>query len=132
MLKDITLGQFFPGSSIIHRLDPRTKLIFLIVYIIALFTASNWISYGLMFAFLVLVIGISQIPVKSIVRGMKPLLFILIFTGILNVFFTTGETELFSVWVITVTLEGIVRAIFMMARILMLITGTFLLTYTTL
>ena len=131
MLKDITLGQFFPGNSIIHRLDPRTKLIFLIVYIVALFTASNWISYGLMFAFLVLVIGISQIPVKSIVRGMKPLLFILIFTGVLNVFFTAGETVLVSVWVITVTLEGIVRAIFMMARILMLITGTFLLTYTT-
>ena len=88
-------------------------------------------SYGLIFAFLCLVIGVSRIPVKSIVSGMKPLVFILVFTGILNVFFTAGETVLVSFWVITITLEGIVRAVFMMARILMLICGTFLLTYTT-
>lgn len=131
MLKDITLGQFFPGNSVIHKLDPRTKLIFLVVYIAALFTAANWISYALVLAFLIFVICISKIPVKSILHGMKPLVFILIFTGILNVFFTAGETVLVSVWVITITLEGVIRAVFMMARILMLITGTFLLTYTT-
>ena len=131
MLKDITLGQFFPGESYVHRLDPRTKLIFLVVYIVALFTASHWISYGIIFAFLCLVIGISGIPVKSILSGMKPLVFILLFTGILNVFFTAGETVIFSYWVITITLEGVVRAVYMMARILMLICGTFLLTYTT-
>ena len=131
MLKDITLGQFFPGNSFIHRLDPRTKLIFLVVYIATLFTASNWISYGLMIAFLALVIAISTIPLKSIVRGMKPLVFILIFTGVLNVFFTAGETVLVSFWIFTITLEGLIRAFFMMTRILLLITGTFLLTYTT-
>lgn len=131
MLKDITLGQFFPGNSIIHRLDPRTKLIFLVIYIVALFSASNWISYGLVLAFLIFVICVSKIPLKSIVRGMKPLAFILIFTGILNIFFTAGETVLLSFWIITITLEGVIRAVFMMARILMLITGTFLLTYTT-
>ena len=131
MLKDITLGQYFPGNSPIHRLDPRTKLILLIVYIVALFSAQNWVSYGLMFGFLAVVIAISQIPLKSIVRGMKPLVFILIFTGVLNVFFTGGETVLVSFWVITITLEGIIRAFFMVMRILMLITGTFLLTYTT-
>ena len=131
MLKDITLGQFFPGNSFVHRLDPRTKLLFLVVYIVALFTASNWVSYGLIFALLCLVIGVSRIPVQSIVSGMKPLVFILLFTGILNVFFTAGETVLVSFWVITITLEGIIRAVFMMARILMLICGTFLLTYTT-
>ncbi len=131
MLKDITLGQFFPGSSFVHRLDPRTKLIFLVLYIIALFTASNWISYGLMLAFLLFVIKISTIPVKSIDKGMKPLVFILVFTGVLNVFFTAGDTVLFSAWIITITKEGVVRAVFMMVRILMLITGTFLLTYTT-
>ena len=131
MLKDITLGQFFPGESVIHRLDPRTKLIALVAYIVALFVAKSWVSYGLMFAFLVTVIAISKIPVKSIVRGMKPLVLILVFTGILNLFFTDGETVLVSFWVITVTLEGLLRAIFMMARILMLITGTFLLTFTT-
>ena len=131
MLKDITLGQYFPGNSPIHRLDPRTKLLFLIVYIVALFVASNWVSYGLVMAFLVTVIAISKIPPKSIIRGMKPLIMILIFTGVLNLFFTAGETVLVSFWIITITLEGCVRAIFMVLRILMLITGTFLLTYTT-
>ena len=131
MLKDITLGQFFPGNSVIHRLDPRTKLLALVAYIVALFVAKSWVSYGLMLAFLVTVIAVSKIPVKSIVRGMKPLVLILVFTGILNLFFTDGETVLVSFGVVTITLEGLLRAIFMMARILMLITGTFLLTFTT-
>lgn len=131
MLKDITLGQYFPGNSPVHRLDPRTKLIFLVVYIVALFTAVSWLSYAVMFAFLASAIAISKIPLKSLVRGMKPLVLILVFTGILNIFFTPGETKLVSFWVITITLEGLVRAFFMMLRILMLITGTFLLTYTT-
>ncbi len=131
MLKDITLGQFFPGTSIIHRLDPRTKLIALIVYIIALFSAGSWVSYGVTLVFLVACIAISQIPLKAFIRGMKPLVLILIFTGILNLFFTTGETVLVQVWKITITLEGVMRAVFMVGRILMLISGTFLLTYTT-
>ena len=131
MLKDITLGQYFPGNSPVHRLDPRTKLIVLVVYIVALFLASDWLSYGVMFLFLASCIAISRIPLKALVHGMKPLLFILIFTGILNVFFTPGDTELFSFGVIRITLEGLVRAVFMMLRIMMLITGTFLLTYTT-
>ena len=131
MLKDITLGQYFPGNSPVHRLDPRTKLLMLVVYIVALFTANNWLSYGIVLVFLALTIYISRIPLKSIVTGMKPLLMILIFTGVLNLFFTAGETVLISFWVIEITLEGLVRATFMVARILMLITGTFLLTYTT-
>ena len=131
MLKDITLGQYFPGNSVIHKLDPRTKLIFLVAYIVALFLASGWVSYALLFVFLAAVIKVSTIPVKSIVRGMKPLVLILVFTGILNLFFTGGEKVLVKFWVVTITMEGLTRAIFMMARILMLITGTFLLTFTT-
>ena len=131
MLKDITLGQYFPGNSVIHRLDPRTKLLFLIVYIVALFMAVNWISYGIMLAFLVTVIAISTIPVKSIFRGMKPLIIILVFTGILNIFFTEGGKLLLDVWKIQIYQEGLIRAAFMTLRIMMLITGTFLLTYTT-
>ena len=131
MLKDITLGQYFPGNSFIHRLDPRTKLIMLIVYIVALFVAVSWVSYAVMLAFLIGCIAISQIPPKSIVRGMKPMVMILAFTAILNLFMTQGETVLVHFWIITITLEGVVRAIQMMVRILMLITGTFLLTYTT-
>ena len=131
MLKDITLGQYFPGNSVIHRLDPRTKLLGLVIYIVALFTASGWISYGLCLGFLIFVVRVSTIPVKSILNGMKPLVFILAFTGILNVFFTPGETELFSVLGLSVTVEGLQRAFFMMVRILMLVSSTFLLTYTT-
>lgn len=131
MLKDITLGQYFPGNSFVHRLDPRTKLLFLIVYIVALFTANGWITYGLILVFLITVISVSKVPLKSILSGMKPLLLILIFTGVLNIFFTPGQTVWVSVGFVKITQEGVIRAIFMMGRILMLITGTFLLTYTT-
>ena len=131
MLKDITLGQYFPGNSPVHRLDPRTKLIMLVVYIVALFLAKSWITYALMLAFLVFTVKISTIPPKSIVRGMKPLVMILVFTGVLNLFFTTDGEILVDFWVITITTGGVQRAVFMMARILMLISGTFLLTYTT-
>ena len=131
MLKDITLGQFFPGYSAIHRLDPRTKLVMLVVYIVALFLAVNWISYALMLVFLATCIAISRIPLKSFFRGMKPLIFILAFTAILNLFFTEGENLLVSFWVITIYWEGVTRAIFMLLRILLMIMGTFLLTYTT-
>ena len=121
MLKDITLGQYFPGNSVIHRLDPRTKLILLVVYIVALFMAVNWVSYALMAAFLVIVIKISTIPTKSIIRGMKPLVMILVFTGVLNLFFTSGDGKpLIDFWIITIYKEGIIRAVFMVLRILML------------
>lgn len=131
MLKDITLGQYFPGQSVIHRLDPRTKLTMLVVYIVALFLAEGWVSYGLVFVFLAVVIRLSTIPLKSILRGMKPLVMILIFTGVLNLFFTQDGEVLVKFWVLTVTSGGLSRALMMMARILMLISGTFLLTYTT-
>ena len=131
MLKDITLGQYFPGNSFIHRLDPRTKLMVLVVYIVALFMAVNWASYALMTAFLLLCIKISTIPAKSFIRGMKPLMMILVFTGVLNLFFTTDGTVLVNFWVITITTGGVQRAVFMVVRILLLICGTFLLTYTT-
>ncbi len=131
MLKDITLGQFFPGKSIIHRLDPRTKLVMLVVYIVALFLAKSWISYGVMFAFLAFSIAISQIPLKSIVRGMKPLVLIMVFTAVLNLFFTTEGNVLVSFIGLKITDTGVERAFFMLIRILMLITATFLLTYTT-
>ena len=132
MLKDITLGQYFPGKSPVHLLDPRTKLILLVVYIVALFMASGAVSYLILFACLVAVINVSTIPLKSIVKGMKPLVMILVFTGVLNLFFTTGEGEpILDFWIFTVYAEGLSRAVFMVVRILMLVTCTFLLTYTT-
>ena len=131
MLKDITLGQYFPGTSVIHRLDPRAKLIMLVVYIVALFMATGWVSYGLMATFLLVVIKISTIPPKSIIKGMKPLVMILIFTGILNLFFTQEGVVLVDLKVLKIYSGGLSRALMMVARILMLITCTFLLTYTT-
>ena len=98
MLKDITLGQYFPGNSVVHRLDPRAKLLLLIVYIVALFVAVSWISYAVMLICLCTVIAISKIPPKAILRGMKPLVMILIFTAVLNIFFSQGETVLMSFW----------------------------------
>ena len=132
MLKDMTLGQYFPGNSVVHRLDPRTKLVMLVVYIVTLFMATNVVSYALVAGFLFVAIKISTIPMKAIVRGMKPLVLILVFTGILNLFFTVGEGEpLVDYWIFTIYKEGIIRAVFMVLRILLLISGTFLLTYTT-
>lgn len=131
MLKDITLGQFFPGTSFIHQLDPRTKLIMLVVYIVALFTASGWIGYSVVFAFLVTCILVSKISIKSIFRSLKPLALILVFTAVLNLFLTDGETVWVSVWILRITKEGTIRAAMMLLRILMLVAGTFLLTYTT-
>ena len=131
MLKDITLGQYFPGNSVIHRLDPRAKLIVLVAYIVALFLAVSWVSYALMVVFLLACIRISTIPAKSFIRGMKPLMMILVFTGVLNLFFTTDGEVLVDFWFITITSGGLQRAVFMVIRILLLICGTFLLTYTT-
>ena len=130
-LKDITLGQYFPGNSLVHRLDPRTKLMAVMLYIIALFLCKWFVTYAVMFLVLGLSIAVSQVPLKSIVRGLRPILFIAVFTAILNLFYTPGEHVLFQVWILTVTLEGVFNAFFMVVRIMMLIAGTFLLTYTT-
>jgi energy-coupling factor transport system permease protein len=131
MLKDITLGQYFPGNSVVHRLDPRTKLILVVVYIVALFLAHSFLTYAIMFVVLAFCIHASQVGVKAIVRGMKPVLFILIFTGILNLFYSTEGTELVRLGGLHIYTGGVLNAFFMIVRILMLISGTFLLTYTT-
>ena len=130
-LKDLTLGQSFPGHSFVHKLDPRTKLLAVVLYIVALFLAKSFITYGIMFLLLAVSIAISKVPLKSIVRGLKPVVFIVVFTAILNLFYTPGDHVLVKVWILTITLEGVFNAFFMVVRILMLIAGTFLLTYTT-
>ena len=131
MLKDITLGQYFPGDTIIHRLDPRTKLIWVVIFIAALFTARDYVSYALMIAVTVGLVAVSGVRPRNLLRGMKPLIFIICFTGILNLFYTRGGTTLFEWWIFTVTTAGIKRAVLMVIRIMMLICGTLLLTYTT-
>ena len=131
MLKDITLGQFFPGHSPLHRLDPRVKIVVTLGYIVALFCAKGPVSYGVTLAFLAFCVGVSSIAPRALVRGLKPLVFIIAFTGILNVFYVPGEHVLWQWGFLTLTAEGISMAVYMILRILMLVSGTFLLTYTT-
>ena len=130
MLKDVTLGQFFPGKTIVHRLDPRTKLIMTILYIAALFLAKGIFGYGLVFLFLCTAVALSRIRVSALFKGLKPLIFIIILTACINLFFTAGD-PLISFWIIKITKQGLINAAYMVSRIMMLIAGTFLLTYTT-
>ena len=131
MLKDITLGQYFPGDTVVHRLDPRTKLILTVVYIVALFVANTVGGYALVLAALVLFASLGRIPAKALLRGLKPLVFIIVFTAILNLFFTAGEDYIFRWRFIKITETGLRNAVAMVVRVMLLVSGTFLLTYTT-
>ena len=130
MLKDITLGQFFPGDTLAHKLDPRTKLLVTVFYVVALFTAKSYIAYGVLILTLIVAVRISRVGAKALFKGLKPVLFIIAFTALLNLFYTPG-TELCHFWIFRITIEGVRAAITMMLRITLLIMGTFLLTYTT-
>lgn len=130
MLKDITLGQYFPGNTVVHRLDPRTKLILVLVYIVTLFSASWLVTYAIVLAALAGIIALSKIQPRVIFKSLRPLLFIIILTGLLNLFYTQG-TPLVKFWIFSITREGLFNALFMVLRITMLVAGTFMLTYTT-
>ena len=133
MISDMTLGQFFPGNSLIHRLDPRTKLILALIYMITVFVAANPASFVALLAVTLVIVLVSGISLKVILKGVKPLIFILIFTSLINVFMTKGDGDpLFSYKFISIYEEGIIRAVFMSLRVCLLIIGTsVLLTYTT-
>ena len=131
MLKDITLGQYFPGDTVVHRLDPRTKLLLTIVYIIALFIADTPAGYALVLAALIAVAALGHIPARALLKGLKPLVFIIVFTGVLNLFFTAGDDYLFRWRFIKITATGVRNAVAMVVRVMLLVSGTFLLTYTT-
>ena len=130
MLKDITLGQFFPGDTLAHRLDPRTKLLLTVLYIVALFCAKGIGGYTLVILWLIVSVAVSKVSYRALVKGLKPVWIIITFTAILNLFYTRG-TVLVSFWRCSITVEGVRAAVTMMLRITLLIMGTFLLTYTT-
>ena len=129
-LKDITLGQYFPGTSLIHRFDPRAKILFTVLFIATIFLCKNVVSYGLTLVVLLVLIAISRVRPKVFLKGMKPIIFIVICTALLNLFYTSG-TVLWSFGILKITEEGLWKAGFMVLRILMLIACTLLLTYTT-
>ncbi len=133
MISDITLGQFFPGNSPIHRLDPRTKIIIAVFFIASIFVAKNPAGFLLLTVATILLIAVSRISFKVILKSIKPLVFIVLFTALLNIFMTKGEgAPLVSFWIINIYTEGIVRAVMMAFRVILLIVGSsLLLTYTT-
>jgi len=130
MLKDITLGQYFPGNTIVHRLDPRTKLILVTVYLVALFTANTLFALGLVAVYLGMIIVVSKTKMRLLIKGLKPLIIILTVTGLLNVFFTPGE-PIFTLWRLVVTWDGVSRGVILVLRVVMMVMGTSILTYTT-
>lgn len=132
MLKDMTLGQFFPGNSILHRLDARVKLLLTVLYIVAIFLAKNEFCFFLLFLSSVVLVLLSRLSLRVVLKSLKPILFVLVFTMILNLFFTKGDTLLFKFYFLEMYLEGVVRAVKMALRVVVLIVGTsVLLTYTT-
>ena len=131
MLRDITIGQHFPGNSILHRCDPRLKLVGTLAYIVVLFVAANPVGIALSIALLAFLYSVAKIPFKMILKSLKPIVPVIIFTAVLNLFFLTGETPLFQWWIFTIYPEGVRYAILMAVRVMALIAGTSLLTYTT-
>lgn len=133
MISDITLGQFFPGYSVIHKLDPRTKIILAVLFIVTVFLANNPITLAFLAIITVILIIASRISLKVILKSIKPLVFILAFTAVLNIFLTRGEGEPLLSWgSIKIYEEGLVRAAFMFVRVIIFIlSSTVLLTYTT-
>ena len=130
MLKDVTLGQYYPVDSVLHRLDPRTKLAGTLIYIVALFCCDNWQSYALATAFLAVSIGLSRVPLSYMLRGLKGILFILLISVSFNLFLTDGKV-LWQWKFIKITEEGLVLAGFMALRLIYLVVGSTIMTLTT-
>jgi energy-coupling factor transport system permease protein len=130
MIRDITIGQYFPGETVIHKLDPRVKILATFAFIISLFFINKFYPYLLVFAFIAIVIKLSDIPFNYLLKGIKPLRFIIIITFVINLFMTQGEI-IFELGPLSVTKEGLSQAIFMALRLVFLIMGTSLLTLTT-
>ncbi len=131
-IRDITLGQYFPGDTFIHRLDPRVKIIFVILFIVALFLCQNVLTYAILAAILVAEILISKVGFRAVLRGMRPIVLVVAITAVLNLFYTKGAGEpLRTLWKLEIYAEGVRSACYILVRIAMLIACTFLLTYTT-
>jgi len=130
MIKDITIGQYFPGDTIIHKLDPRIKILATVAFITSLFLINKFYPYLLVLAVVFSMVKLSNVPIKFVLKGLKPLLFIILITFFINVFMTKGVV-LFQIGPLSVTKEGLFQAIFMALRLIFLIIGTSLLTLTT-
>ncbi|MBO6205400.1 MAG: energy-coupling factor transporter transmembrane protein EcfT [Lachnospiraceae bacterium] len=130
MLRDITIGQYYSTDSVLHRMDPRTKLLGTLVYLVSLFLFDSLPVYALAAAFLLFVILLSRVPFSYMVKGLKPIMFFLVFTIVMNMFLVKGEV-IWTFWKLQVTREGLRQSVFMAARLIMLILGSNLMTLTT-
>ncbi|MBO5898353.1 MAG: energy-coupling factor transporter transmembrane protein EcfT [Clostridia bacterium] len=131
-MKGIALGQYYPSGSVLHRLDPRMKVIIAVLYIVTTFLAKNVTAFALLLVSMLLLIAVSRIPLRIVLSGIKPVLMIMLFTMVINLFFVGGERLLFEWKFIRIYVEGLYQAAFMAIRIVVLIVGTsMLLTYTT-
>ncbi len=131
MIRDITIGQYYPAESPIHRIDARVKIVITLLYIISLFVINSFVGYAVVIVSLAVTIKMSRVPFKFMIRGLRSLVLIIIFTAVINLLVTEGETPLLTIWRFTVTLEGVFFAIKMCLRIILLIVGSSLLTLTT-
>ena len=131
MAINITLGQYVPGASAVHRLDPRTKILLMIAYIVLIFLVRSLAVFLVPLAFLVLTVLLSRVPVSYLWTAVKPMRLLIVFMFIINLFFTPGGTPLFSFWRITIFREGLMQGLFITARLLLLVAGTSILTLTT-
>jgi len=130
MIRDITIGQYYPGYSIVHKLDTRLKLILVLAFMVSIFLVSDFIGYAFVFIFLMIIISISKVPLRFILRGLKPIFIIIAITFFLNLFMTRGDV-LVELGALTITRQGIYTACYMALRIIFLILGASLLTFTT-
>ncbi len=131
MIRDITIGQYYPAKSILHSLDPRTKLVATLLYLISLFLFDGFVGYIVATIFLVSIIKMSKVPFSFIVKGLKPVIMLLMITVLFNLFLTKSGEVLFSFWILTVTAGGLRTAVFMALRLVYLILGSSLMTFTT-
>lgn len=131
MLKDITLGQYYPADSVLHKLDPRVKLVATLVFIVSLFLVKSWVGYGIVTLFLVFVIRLSKVPFSFMIRGLKAILILLLITVGFNLFLTPGDKVLVQFWKLKITDEGLRTALFMAIRLIYLIIGSSVMTLTT-
>ncbi len=131
MLSNITIGQYYPAKSLLHRMDPRMKVILTAVFIVLIFLANNFASMALVLAFLGITVALSRVPLKMILRGLKAIVIIVVFTSVLNLFYVQGGKILVDFWIVHITTKGVYTALFMAIRIMALIISSSLLTYTT-
>ena len=131
MIRDITIGQYSPVKSRIHSLDPRVKIICTLLFLVSLFVQSSFLGYVIATLFLGMVIYMSKVPLKYIVKGLKPIVILLMFTVVMNLFLTRGGETLLHFWIFTITEEGVRTSVFMALRLMYLVAGSSLMTFTT-